>query len=614
MAKRRTAASQTIDVTAVDVTKEDKSVPKQPVPKQQFEIYPGWEFIGEAYESTIRQYVEYMPLICVAGFAEPSEATEFYERESLLRHFSECLLTDILTHTPITQAFEKTIANSLLADCLRSTGPWTSELRLEQYRQWQAWRDRIGRTQSDLPFYLCFQLQDPAKPEDAWQLQFQVAPKQDPSLRVALQDYWRMGSKQQQQVKKQMGEQFEQHLLMNLGYAARIYPALWRGLETDQPIGIALNLEAAFEFLRESAWVLENAGYKVIVPAWWTPQGRQRAKVRLKAKGKSLTGGEDKTKKYFAYENLVQYEYELAIGDEQVSEQEWQQLVNAKTPLVKFRGQWMELDQDKMRQMLEFWKTHQQEHPELSLLEFLKLTAANEESLVLDVDRHSSLAEMLAKLSDKSQLQPVDNPQHLRGALREYQKRGVSWLQFLEQLGLNGCLADDMGLGKTIQVIARLLQEREQPKGKPILPTLLIAPTSVVGNWYHEIQRFAPELRALIDFQQKQPDLPVVVVQTEENQDVVIGLSQTCPGLKVTKPGDLGKLAAMIAGANLMLCTEGVPMHLAVALQVYTLALFASTDPAKALPKADKFLGLQSATGKLVDISPEQVLQKVWGG
>ncbi|MBF2046314.1 MAG: glycosyltransferase family 9 protein [Leptolyngbya sp. IPPAS B-1204] len=137
---------------------------------------------------------------------------------------------------------------------------------------------------------------------------------------------------------------------------------------------------------------------------------------------------------------------------------------------------------------------------------------------------------------------------------------------------------------------------------------VLICPDSPTGysleNWRQIIQ----------DFQQKQPDLPVVVVQTEENQDVVIGLSQTCPGLKVTKPGDLGKLAAMIAGANLMLCTEGVPMHLAVALQVYTLVLFGSTDPAKALPKADKFLGLQSATGKLADISPEQVLQKVWGG
>ncbi|MBD2464255.1 DEAD/DEAH box helicase [Oscillatoria sp. FACHB-1407] len=490
LAKRSSAATKTIDVSTI------------PEKVGQFEIYPSWEFIGEEYEATIQQYVDYMPLICVAGFAEPRETPEFYDRPTLLRHFSECLLADIVTHTPTTQAFEKTIADTVLYSCLHPTNrPWLGAAQLEIYQQWQTWRDRIRRTQTDQSFYLYFQLQDPAKPEDAWTLQFQVAPKHDPSLRVSLQDYWRMRPKQQQQVKQKLGDAFEPDLLMNLGYAARIYPALWRGLETDQPVGITLDLDAAFTFLKESAWVLENAGYKVIVPAWWTPKGRQRAKVRLKAKGKSLTGGEDKSKQYFSFESLVEYQYELAIGGEKVSEQEWNQLVGAKTPLVKFRGQWMELDQDKMKQMLEFWKTQQQENPELSLLDFLKLTSDSDDSLDIEVDRKDALSDMLAKLGDKSQLQPVEDPQKLQGNLREYQKRGVSWLQYLEQLGLNGCLADDMGLGKTIQVIARLLQEREiaqQSRVKNIPPTLLIAPTSVVGNWHREIQKFAPDLKAIV--------------------------------------------------------------------------------------------------------------------
>ena len=464
------------------------------------EIYPSWEFIGEEYETTIQQYVEYMPLVCVAGVNKPRETPEFYDRTTLLRHFSESLLVNILTHLPTTQAFEKTIADSLLFDCLHGSGK-VANTSLEQLKQWQSWRDRIDRTQSEQSFHLYFKLQDPAQSEAPWELQFQVAPKADPSLRLSLQDYWRMRSAEQKQVQQQMGQGFEQQLLMNLGYAARIYPTLWEGLETDQPTGIGLNLESAFGFLKESAWVLENAGYKVVVPAWYTPQGRKRAKVRLKAKGKSLTSGEDKSKQYFSFDRLVEYQYDLAIGGEPVNEQEWNQLVSAKTPLVQFRGQWLELDQDKMRQMLEFWKTHQQDNPELSLLDFLKLTTEDDEDLELEVDRNSSLAEMLNKLGDKSQLQAIDNPEHLQGNLREYQKRGVSWLQYLEQLGLNGCLADDMGLGKTIQVIARLLQEREiaQKAGiKNIPPTLLIAPTSVVGNWYHEIQKFAPQLQATI--------------------------------------------------------------------------------------------------------------------
>jgi len=495
--KSSTGATQTIDVSALPPNQSSSQSSSQP-----FELYPGWEWIGEAYETTIQQYVDYMPLACVAGVAEPSDVPEFYDRATLLRHFSDCLLTDIVTHTPLTQAVEKTIADSLLYDCWHRSGqPWVMGNRLEQYSQWQTWRDRIVRTQSDQPFYLCFQLQDPAKPEDPWQLQFQVAPKHDPSLRISLQDYWRMRPQQRQQVQTQMGEAFEQQLLMNLGYAARIYPAIWQGLETDQPTGITLDLDAAFALLKELAWVLENAGYKVIVPAWWTPQGRQRAKVRLKAKGKSKTGGEDKAKSYFSFDRLVEYQYELAIGSEPVSEEEWNQLVNAKTPLVKFRGQWLELDQDKMQQMLAFWQTQQQEHPELSLLDFLKLTAGGDDELELEVDRQDALSTMLQNLGDASQLQPIDNPQQLQGQLREYQKRGVSWLHYLEQLGLNGCLADDMGLGKTIQVIARLLQERElaqQAGVKQIPPTLLIAPTSVVGNWHREIQKFAPILQAVV--------------------------------------------------------------------------------------------------------------------
>jgi ADP-heptose:LPS heptosyltransferase len=124
-----------------------------------------------------------------------------------------------------------------------------------------------------------------------------------------------------------------------------------------------------------------------------------------------------------------------------------------------------------------------------------------------------------------------------------------------------------------------------------------------VENWRRIIQ----------DLQQKQPDIPIVVVQ-DDNQSFISSLAQTSPGLKVAKVSDPGKLAALIAGANLVLSTEGTVVHLAVALQVYTLALFGSADPDTLLPKTDKLLAIKSPSGKLADISPEQVLQKVWGG
>jgi ADP-heptose:LPS heptosyltransferase len=125
-----------------------------------------------------------------------------------------------------------------------------------------------------------------------------------------------------------------------------------------------------------------------------------------------------------------------------------------------------------------------------------------------------------------------------------------------------------------------------------------------VANWQRIIQ----------DFQTRQPELPIVVIRGPEDREFVKALTDTCSNLKVTTPGDLGKLAAMIAGANLMICTDSAPMHLSVALDVYTLALFGPTDPAKLLPAKDKFVGIKSPTGNMADISPDDVLKVVWGG
>ena len=155
-----------------------------------------------------------------------------------------------------------------------------------------------------------------------------------------------------------VGRDFERHLLLALGYAARMYPKVWAGLETDRPVGFALNLDEAFAFLKEDAWVLEDAGYTVIVPSWWTPAGRRRAKIRLKtAAHTGKQGVAAAGNGLLSLDTIIAYEYQLSIGGEVVTEAEWRRLIDAKTPLVRFRGEWMELDRDKMRQMLEFWQT-----------------------------------------------------------------------------------------------------------------------------------------------------------------------------------------------------------------------------------------------------------------
>ncbi len=125
-----------------------------------------------------------------------------------------------------------------------------------------------------------------------------------------------------------------------------------------------------------------------------------------------------------------------------------------------------------------------------------------------------------------------------------------------------------------------------------------------VENWKSILQ----------DFQQKQPELPIVVVQGPEDKEFVQALVQANPNVKITSPRDIGRLTAMIAGASLMICTDSAPMHLAVAVKTYTLALFGPTDPAKLLPNDSRFVGIKSLNGNMADIVPDTVLEKVWGG
>lgn len=118
----------------------------------------------------------------------------------------------------------------------------------------------------------------------------------------------------------------------------------------------------------------------------------------------------------------------------------------------------------------------------------------------------------------------------------------------------------------------------------------------------------------LQDFQKKQPELPLVLAQTSEDESWVKLLVEALPGLKITAPDNLGQLVAMLTGASLVMCLNSDTMHLSIASQAFTLVLLGQADPNKLLPKNDRVLSIKSSTGQVADIAPSTVLEKVWGG
>ncbi len=117
----------------------------------------------------------------------------------------------------------------------------------------------------------------------------------------------------------------------------------------------------------------------------------------------------------------------------------------------------------------------------------------------------------------------------------------------------------------------------------------------------------------LKEIRDRQPDLPILVVQDEESP-FADALKENGLDLKVSMPTDLGKLAALIAGSNIVITTHSVAMQLAVAVQTFAIGLLDGADADKMLPNSDKFVGLSATTRKVEDIAPQQVLETLIGG
>lgn len=121
--------------------------------------------------------------------------------------------------------------------------------------------------------------------------------------------------------------------------------------------------------------------------------------------------------------------------------------------------------------------------------------------------------------------------------------------------------------------------------------------------------------RVIEDITRKQPNLPIVLINGPDDEQWTKELSSLCPQVKVVSPPDLGKLSAIIAGSNLLLCTDSAPMHLAVAVGTYTIALFGPTKVEKLLPpNSDRYIGIQSLSTNIADIPTDKILEKVWQG
>ena len=344
----------------------------------------------------------------------------------------------------------------------------------------------VSRWQADAavgPVRACFRLTEPLDDED-WQVRFGLQAADEPSLVVDAEAVWQARGTLPALAHRVDAPQ--ETFLAELGKAGRIYPELDDALRTARPLGLALDTEGAHRFLSAAAPTLATAGFGVQLPGWWTrPSSRLGLRVTAKTPPQPGQVGAAAT---LGFDSIAEFRYDLAVGGEALTSTELAELAELKAPLVRLRGQWIELDARRLAAGLRvIGRTG-----EASVGELLRLGLGIEPAAdglpVERVDADGWLGDLLSGGAEH-RLAPVTVPDSFTGRLRPYQARGVAWLDFLRRAGVGGVLADDMGLGKTVQLLALLASEPGSG------PSLLVCPMSLVGNWQREAARFTPGLR-----------------------------------------------------------------------------------------------------------------------
>ena len=257
----------------------------------------------------------------------------------------------------------------------------------------------------------------------------------------------------------------------------------------------------AFQLLRDVPR-LEAAGVVVRVPAAWQAKRPPRPQVTATVGGKPPSG--------LGTEALLDFKMGVSLDGEPLTKAEIAQLLAASNGLHLVRGRWVEVDRERLEQMLDEFRAVETAAAKggLSFGEAMRLLAGAHvpgDIVAASAPDWSSvaagpwLAKTLTGLRDPAQLAQLDPGAALKASLRPYQQTGVRWLHLLSSLGLGACLADDMGLGKTMQVLALLLVIKARAaREETRTASLLVAPASLLANWAAEIERFAPSLTAIV--------------------------------------------------------------------------------------------------------------------
>jgi hypothetical protein len=383
--------------------------------------------------------------------------------EALIRELWDAI-ADTLVRTP-----------AAVHTCRASAFAAAAPVRVDGLANWLVETDRG----LDAGVRVRLRIEPPAKEDEPFAAVVQLRSIADPSLVVDAGELWSAPAA----VLARLGEQAETELLLALRRGARAWPPLAPILRAATPTEVVLDEDQAAELLDVGTEALGGAGIEVLWPADLLAGG-----VAVRATVQPTPAPAGAAEPTFRLDALLRFRWQLTVDGEPLTDEEFVVLAETKRSMVRLRGRWVQVD----RELLD--RLRRRQHRRVTGAEALAATLTGS----LDVDGEAvefhaddSLADLAGRLTGAvAGSDGIEPPDRLRATLRPYQRRGLSWLAQMCALGVGACLADDMGLGKTVQLIALHLHRRALGAG----PTLVVCPTSLLGNWERELARFAPDI------------------------------------------------------------------------------------------------------------------------
>ena len=274
-----------------------------------------------------------------------------------------------------------------------------------------------------------------------------------------------------------------------INYALKYYPELEELFAEGNNLQLPLNVNEVYKVMANTAYYLNKAGIDLLLPEDFGNIVVPRASINAKVKAGRESELEDFLNNMSGNANLnniFEFDYKIAIGDEKISVEEFEELVKNGKGLIAYKNMYILYDENEAKDLINKVK-----NPSVNNLSRAELLHAALSGNIKDYefDYDTAFANIL---KDLSKIKEVTPPENLIGTLRPYQEKGLRWLYTNTVKGFGTCIADDMGLGKTIQVISLILKLKEENKIKN--QTLVICPTTLLGNWVKELNSFAPSL------------------------------------------------------------------------------------------------------------------------